>query len=367
MEDKGQEIRRRRRGERGQSLVIFIMIFITLCLFAIVAVSIGQILVRRQQAQMIVDAAAFSGAAKQAEGMNTIARFNEKELHLLQAIYATKFIPYVDSYSTTASRDFAGAITLLWNDWAGDAIEHYGDLFKIMNAVVKGVNIAYSPFALPSQTANSIINENFGDDDDRLFKSADLQDSGVLIEPSRLGDVTKLVNLTDPETYKVNGQYTYVFWPTYWSIFTCELIPPADAPCAWTLAQYGGVNAAINAYRLFNPFEYEAGQFYDNDEGEDVRFAYFLTVSQAPVLFGKNFFDDIPSVTVAAAAKPYGGYLGDEFDGGYFLPHGQQSGKEISYTYKAKLVPLSNEEVIALAIRSGDPGDMRWLPSNVLH
>jgi hypothetical protein len=367
MEDRATELRRRRRGERGQSLVIFIFIFITLCLFAIVAVSVGQILVRRQQAQMVVDAAAFSGAAKQAEGMNTIARFNEKELHLLQAIYSTKFIPYVDSYGTTAQRDGTGAASLLWNDWAGDAIEHYGELFKIMNKVVQGVNIAYSPFALPGQTANDVVHENFGDDDDQLFKTEDLDDNGVLIEPTRLADAYHLVELTEPETYKINGQYGYVPFPLYWSMETCFFIPPADAPCAWTWLQYGGVNAAINAYRAFNPFEYEAGQFYDNDEGDDVRFAYFLTVSQAPVLFGKSFFEDIPSVTVAAAAKPYGGYLGDEFDGGMYLPHGQQSGKEISYTYKAKLVPLSNEEVIALAIRSGDPGDMRWLPSNVLH
>lgn len=361
-------MRRRRRGESGQSLIIFILVFVTLCLFAIVAVSVGQILVRRQQAQMIVDAAAFSGAAKQAEGMNTIARFNEKELHLLQAIYATKFIPYVDSYSTTAQRDVGGALTLLYNDWAGDAIESYGNLFKIMNQVVGLVNIAYSPFALPGRTANEIVHANFGDDPDHLFKAADLGGNGVIIEATRLDGITQLVELTDPEEYTINGQYAYAPIPWYWSLYTCPAIPPLDAPCLWTLGQYGGVNLAINIYRLAVPFKYEAGNFYDNDEGEDVRFAYYLTVSQAPVLFGKTFFADVPSITVAAAAKPYGGYLGDEFDGGYWLPHGQQSGKAISPTYKAKLVPLTNQEVLALAVLSGeDIGDQRWIPSNVLH
>ena len=357
-----------KESERGQSLVAFILIFLILCLFAIVAVSVGQILVRRQQAQMIVDAAAFAGASRQAEGLNDIARYNEKELHFLQAIYATKFIPYVDNYGTTAERDGIGALSLLVNDWAGDMLENLQGVFDLINTIVRVTNLAYSPFALPGQAANEVVQANFGSDSDQLFKSEDLDDNGVLIEPSRLGDVTKLVNLTDPEEYTINGQYTYVFWPTYWSIFTCELIPPADAPCVWTLAQYGGVNGAINAYRLFNPFKYTAGQFYDNDEGDDVRFSYFLTVSQSPVLFGKNFFNDIPSITVGASAKPYGGYLGDTFDGGNWIPHSQQSGKEISYTYKAKLVPMTNQEVLAMAARAGFSGDAeRWLPTNVWH
>jgi hypothetical protein len=318
---------------------------------------------------MIVDAAAFSGAARQAEGLNTIARINESELHLLQAIYATKFVPYMDSYATTAQRDVSGAFSLAWNDWAGDTIEGYGDLFTIMNTVVRGVNVAYSPYFYPGRTANEIVNENFGDDSDHLFKSEDLEGNGVIVEPTRLADITKLVNLTDPEEYKINGLYTYVpsVIPPYWSLATCPWIPPADAPCIWTWFQYGGVNAAINTYRMFDPFEYDAGHFYDNDEGEDVRFAYYLTVSQSPVLFGKSFFEDIPSITVGAAAKPYGGYLGDEFDGGYWLPHGQQSGKEISPTYKAKLVPLTNQEVLTMALLTGDPGDQRWLPTNVTH
>ena len=75
-----------------------------------------------------------------------------------------------------------------------------------------------------------------------------------------------------------------------------------------------------------------------------------LTVTQAPVLFGRSWFDDIPPVTVVATAKPYNGYLGEQFNGGGFLgliPFTQK--KEIKVTYQAKLVPVRNADKIFAA------------------
>jgi hypothetical protein len=79
-----------------------------------------------------------------------------------------------------------------------------------------------------------------------------------------------------------------------------------------------------------------------------------LTVKQAPVLFGKTWFDDIPEITVVASAKPYNGYLGKKFNGGSFLgfvPFSQD--KEIRETYQAKLVPVRAVDKIFPA--GGDP------------
>jgi len=356
---------RDRRSESGQVTVLFVLILITSILVAIIAVSIGQVLVRRQQAQMVVDAAALAGAGSQARGLNTIALNNKNSLTFLQMIEASTYLPYVDSNSTTNERYFAAllgtqAATPFTSDWAGDILHDYNDVFKIFNKLTDLVNLAYSPLSpmgfAPSHQASEVIDENFGDDSESLFREADLDGYGVVIPPDQLVNSTKLVKLTDPETYDPGSHY-YIFNPEHWSLETCELIFPLDAPCLHLLATYG----VLNTYYLtleshIDPVEYELGKFYDNDEGDDVRFCYYLKVSQAPVLFGKNYFDDIPPITVAAAAKPYGGYLGTTFEEGTF-GHGEKSGKEISATYAPKLVPLKTTEKLMLPIMSGDLED----------
>jgi hypothetical protein len=366
-----ESFRRKHRRESGQVLVLFVLIFITLALFAIVAVSVGQVLVRRHQAQAIVDLAAFSGAAKQAEGMNTIARFNEKELHFLRAIEESKLLPYMDSDDTTWGRygeSFIGPLALPFaSDWAGDVLEGYQSVFDVMNDFIDIINMAYSPWSPigPHKTADDVIEANFGDESDKIFKSDDLDSNGFIITTDALS--AHLVELSDPDTYEING-YTYVPYAAN-AIITddCPLIFPLDEPCLQLLGFYGMLNTYIIIKRFIDPIEYELGKFYDNEDGDDVRFAYYLRVSQAPVLFGKNFFDDIPPITVAAAAKPYGGYLGDKFETNPIF-YDNQSGKEISYTYKAKLVPLTNEEKAALALRFFSTEDAtRWLPTGVQH
>ena len=341
----------RRGGQQGQVTVLFILILITSILVAIVAVSVGQVLVRRQQAQMVVDAAALAGAGSQARGLNTIAVNNQNSLLFLQMVETSTYLPYVDSNSTTNERYFAALVTgfvalPFTSDWAGDLLEDYQDVFDIFNKFTDLVNLAYSPVSPlpfgPRREAARVIDENFGDEPEALFREADLGDYGVVTPPNKLADTdywTKLVKLTDPEEYDIGSHY-YAFYPGHWSLDTCSLPFPADAPCAHLFATYGALNAYyLTLESLIDPVKYETGKFYDNDEGDDVRFCYSLTVNQSPVLFGKNFFDDIPPITVAAAAKPYGGYLGDEFEDGTFI-HGEKDGKEISPTYAPKLVPM---------------------------
>jgi len=399
-----QTLRRSRPSESGQVLVLFILIFVTTVLVAAVAIAVGQVMVRRHQAQMVVDAAAFAGASRQAEGMNTIADLNETSLFFLKAIQVSKLIPYVDSDETTWKRlgAFLGTPIAGWlvSDWAGDLLKDYQDGFDVLNDLIDITNCGYATPFLPRAAASDIVNQNFAGGDS-IFQNADLDGQGVA-DPSQLFDFS-LVDLTPPGDYKIGG-YWYLPYPAnaICQPSNCPSFPVGTALCVYCYGNYIVMDALIISWRTFvDPIEYKLGRFYDNDEGDDVRFAYYVKVSQSPVLFGKTFFNDIPSIVVAAAAKPYGGYLGTEFvDGaggsgsssdsgddvdidypspellnplnfdnfsfdffGFF--YGQQGGKEISTTYKAKLVPLTRREKSVVSVLNGSSADPIGL--SILH
>lgn len=387
-----------KQSERGQVLLIFILVFVTMILIGMIAVTAGQVLVRRQQAQMVVDAAAFAGASRQAEGMNTIAHLNAQSLLFLQMIEASMLLPHFDSSSTTNERLIAFLATpiagFFINDWYGNVLEEYDDGFEFYNNAINVTNCAYAPAILPRMAAAEVVEENFGGEE-KLFASEDMGSHG----PADLTAMASfsLVELTDPEEYDVGG-YWYLPDPTHWfaTPTNCPKWPVGTAMCAYTYGNYIAMDAFIFLWRSYvDPISYELGRFYDNDEGDDVRFAYYLKISQAPVLFGKNFFDDIPEVIVAAAAKPYGGYLGDTFSEGgisgdgwdqsypdpewddpgnsetisfdpFGIFHNNQPGKAITKGYRAKLVPLTTQEKLMLAIH--DTEDIgRWNPLTILH
>ncbi|HUF18076.1 MAG TPA: pilus assembly protein TadG-related protein [Thermoanaerobaculia bacterium] len=345
-----------RESEKGQVLVLFVLIMLTCTAIATVAISVGQVAVRRQQAQMIVDAAAFAGAAKQAEGMNNIAQLNQMSLDLLKVIYFTTFIPYIDKDSTTDIRALIGPVSALTNDWAEPVLKDYQKIFDTIDGAINVTNRIYSNSGLPRIAAEQVINANFGNANDRIFKTADKGSSGYP-NPLDLGkNGFRLVNLTERDTYR-GHTYTYFYNPAGNSVAvtTCRSLPNAPLPLgvacfAILTAQYVLTNAAIAVKREIDPIEYQTGRFYNQSQGDDVRFTYMLTVTQAPVMFGRSWFNDIPEITVVASAKPYNGYLGEKFNGGGFLglvPFSQN--KEIKVTYQAKLVPVRNADKIFAA------------------
>lgn len=342
-----------RPSERGQVLVLFVLVMLTCTAIATVAVSVGQVAVRRHQAQMIVDAAAFAGAAKQAEGLNNIANLNQLSIDLLVGIYAVSFIPYIDSDGTSALRVALGAFSLV-NDWAGDTLKEYTEIFDTINNGINVINRTYANPVLPQLAAEAVIDANFGSDSDKIFKAADRGSSGFA---NPIVDIPKnnfrLVKLTDRDTYR---GHLYFYGPSRQTIQTCTNLGfPLGAICAALVAaQYASVATAVAVLREAFPIEYQTGRFYNQDEGDDVRFTYQLTVSQAPVLFGKTWFNDIPPITVVASAKPYNGYLGEKFNGGGFLgliPPSQN--EEIKETYQAKLVPVRLSD--AFFVSASDP------------
>ncbi|HVT45095.1 MAG TPA: pilus assembly protein TadG-related protein [Thermoanaerobaculia bacterium] len=355
--------RRSRGGERGQVLVLFLLVLITMILIGTVAVVLGQTLVRRQQAQMVVDAAAFAGAARQAEGLNTIAHWNKRSLDFQQAIHISLLLPYVDMASTTMSRQTPPP---LWDDWAGNAIKKYQNIFTLMNEIIDGANLYYSKanaLTGPNGAASKVVDANFGGSasGDRMFRGEAPAWKGMLFNgPSDMAKAHKLVNLTSPKKYAVQG-YSYAPAPELAGYLATCAPPTFNLNACWILAMYGIANTWYMNKGWIDPIEFKFGRFYENNQPE-VRFSYFIRVKNTPAVFGKTFFTDVPEILVVASAKPYGGYLGDKFKTGFLNYWTYEGNKEISPTYKAKLVPVSTAEKINLAIANlKNPASAKWL------
>ncbi len=362
-----------RRHQRGQTLTLLLLILVTLILTAVVSIAFGQSLIRRMHAQMVVDAAAFAGASKQAEGMNTIAKLNERSLTILQEIHVSMEVPYMDKDGTTWARTLSQGIYS--PDWAGDAIEDYQNIFDIIDVAINLVNKYYSPLNIatgPPKVANDVIESNFGGSNgsDRLFAGEQpLKYGSVFIGDSL--HPQNLVKLTDPEEYKLGG-YNYVPYVESWLVTCACIISPSDWPCCALKADMAAVYVGTDLYYgqikpWASPIKMKLGRFYDNSSGDDVRITTYLQIRNTPVFFGKSFFNDIPPITVVAAAKPYDGYLGDKFEQletpmiPAMLRWTHQGDKEIKPEYKAKLVPVTKTAMAEVAVRVGGGFDQRWL------
>jgi hypothetical protein len=361
--DCRRRLSERRPAERGQTLVLFVLLLATMILIGIVAVGVGQAFVRRHQAQLAVDAAALAGASAQAEGLSSMAKVNEKSLDFLRAIQVKSIPPHLDTEDTTWARAgialvpvVGGALAFAWNDWAGDARKGYQKVFGVHNRLISIYNCLYSPPVRPRMAASRVVDRNFSKGGEvGLFVPQDLVTHGMANPASYIQ--FNMVKLTEPKSYKMMP-YSYAPNP---SVCTVPLF--GWAACAL----YGKINGSGLILQLISPQNYSVGRFYDNDEGDDVRFAYFIQVSQTPVIMGRNFFHDLPPITVMAAAKPYDGYLGHEYESslaGYWW--GAPTGKKASATYRAKLVPLTAAEVLGVWVQT-EPGKNpgRW--ATVMH
>jgi len=379
MTDANPETTRMARStnERGQTLTLFLLIFVTLTLIGIVAVIMGQTLVRRQHAQMVVDAAAFAGASSAAQGMNNIANLNHTALVIQDEMHVSLDLPYIDNYSTSwaiigcgIGTPLAAAACRAGLDWAGTAIRKYQKTFDLINAAIDAVNHWYSPLNLiggPNKAAADVVTANFGSGSTKLFKGEQPKHKGRVFGAdlgiSGLTDIAKLVKLTEPKEYQLQGWY-YLPDPSAASECAelCETI--IGCVCLGMLASgYAGSDIYSESEALWNPVKNKFGKFYDNPAGRDVRFTYYLQIKNTPAVLGHSFFSDIPPITVVASAKPYDGYLGDEFQNVVFWTY-QKSGRSIREEYKAKLVrvktipPYGIEEIAGYIGSAGD--FLRW-------
>src|SRR3990172_4345292 len=234
-------LRAGRRGadhrEQGQIMTLVVLILGPWVLIATVAVTVWETLVRRQQAQMIVDAAALTGAQEQAKGLNAIAMINQKSYDTLQAINYSHYAPiYMDNDSTTWSRIFWYGIT---DDWAYDSEKDFQDVFDRLNQAQDNVNFFFSNYMFPRASARRIVAENFGSGSHKLFSGEDPLSHDVAQLPR-----TSLLDLTDPETYPVSGAREYVPYFNNYAV-TCDPCP--YCVCVWWCALKADLAAAYAA------------------------------------------------------------------------------------------------------------------------
>lgn len=74
-----QRLKRRVCTEQGQTMFFFVVAFWTLFLFLAFVVNLGQAINRRVMLQMVADAGAWTGAAKQAQVLNSLSKLNDAE------------------------------------------------------------------------------------------------------------------------------------------------------------------------------------------------------------------------------------------------------------------------------------------------
>ena len=345
------------------------LMIVTMGIMALVAITFGQAVVRRQQAQMVVDAAAFAGAAEQAKGLNTIARINEKQINLINGIIFAQakglVFGYKDSAGTTLKRILCFPPIVCGGDWSSDNWYEYEKTFETLNQSARAVNIAYGTIPgvplKPSRAASKVVADNFGSGSGRIFANEAPVSHGPIVWLTELPSAAQLVRLTQPKEYAVgNGRRYTPNSSTINGYCSLLLFPPAIKACkAYQNAKWIPINAWYNLDLLRGVPKYRAGQFYDNAKGRDVRFCYYLRIQGPKPLVGKSWFGDVPDMVVIASAKPYGGYLGDEFEENFpwllqrfqHFGYSQQEGKEIAYTYRARLIPVRTLEKRQLALQ----------------
>jgi hypothetical protein len=114
----------RLRSERGQTTLFFITAFWTLFLFLAFVVNLGQAVNRRVKLQMMADAGAWTGAAKQAQVLNSLIQINDAEKNF---VFLPTQLMTVDF--TVTIEPLGGIADMLWT--IGNNI--YKIAFKILN------------------------------------------------------------------------------------------------------------------------------------------------------------------------------------------------------------------------------------------
>jgi len=363
---------RRRASERGQIVTLVVLTMATMGVMAMLAITFGQALVRRQQAQLVVDAAALAGATEQAKGLNTIARINERQRDFLNALCLAQIKGVAFGYEDNDGTTWARTLRLIpGDDWAIENWRAYeSDVFAKWNAAVTLINTTYAPLGKPRMAAEKIVEENFGSPDN-LFKG-ETPESGLVIPWHELAypeKSIKLVELRTPQKYRIGGARRYKPYSNHYTMTCPETIGPFPNPLCTVPKNlrrlaYIRENAWFNGRALFGDVpEYTLGHFYGVPKDRDVRFTYYLELPLAQPVFASAFLKEIPKIVVIATAKPYGGHLGDEFDERWgstnliSFGYNQQEGKEISDSYRAKLVPVRLVDRLQLASLVGAADD----------
>lgn len=243
------------KSERGQTTIFFIAAFWTLFLFLAFVVNLGQAINRRAMLQMVADSGAWTGAAKQAQVLNTLSDLNDDEKNWIYTpaqILSGGFVLTVEP--------LGGIAQVLWN--VGNGI--YKVVFLLRNQMG---NVEAVSKALEVTRKNN----------QELFpnESLDYVSSQWIYAAAKLIETKKVSKMAGSST-----EYVAVYWigaNTY----------NVDLSEVWNIAE---------------------------DNHKIVNFLWWVRAKETGGHILPSIFR-IPSMTAVALAKPTGGSLDPENGG----------------------------------------------------
>lgn len=247
----------RLRAERGQTTVFFVVAFMTLFMFLAFVVNLGQAVNRRVMLQMIADAGAWTGAARQAQYLNSMSDLNDAEKNY---VYTPAQI--LSGYFSVTVEPLGGLAKVLWD--VGN------NLYKIW--------FKYRFNQLGNQQAVKAAIDVTEKNAAQLFKGEKLEhvSSSFPYLAAELMDVKAVQKMAGAST-----QYVAIYW------------------------------IGVNTYQV----DLSEVWYIANDNHKIVNFFWWV---RAPGVGGPVFpsLFKIPSMTAVALAKPTGGSLDPEDSGG---------------------------------------------------
>lgn len=343
------------RARRGQIGIMSIFFLIMMIYMVGMFVNVAQAVTRKIEAQMICDAAALTGAAYQAKGLNAITQLNRGMGGVYgfywaagtvmgtgiwlphQAIYQA--IKGVFEAALTAIRlylellnvSYAGLAYVRAKENANHNIKYF---WNISNPSAKGIK---------SYGGGYWVKETIG------ILGPTSTDPLLLISPTGLGIPAPMLtadSMLMPYGATIKGDFTirYLQWETVGVCPICVYIPVPPYPRTY---DYRG-NLWINNHGNKN-----GGK---GDE-EELRFYWAIQIPETPGMFMGNKFR-IPSVTAVGSAKAFNGDRGPDKASDMhdiskaigaitaFIPTNNASGQGFKPTYRARLCPTPTDFIL---------------------
>lgn len=320
----------RRHAQSGQFIIIYIMGFFTMASLAFATLSVGQIVVRKQWAQLIADAGAFAGASTEAEGLNTIAKISDFEFYLLRGIQARdRQIGYeVSSWTDMCFKAY------LSDDKAGDIRDRHKNIdnlvFGAANLAVDSIQYDFTGLVPGSRgsaykNAREVTIDNLKSFFPGEFRN-DNDVNGIVNPhanaktrfgvPSQLGYAFPLADLTD----YFGDSVAWFYWttdsgPCYWGVcagYVCAAASYVSCDVSGVAGNFGTGNHddRPDGSRPWSSYEFKKVMRLMEKDGETTFLWWVQIPAVRPFLGLDNVLGMIPPITAVSRAKPYEGNIG---------------------------------------------------------